>query len=168
MVERIEISITHGQVFDFDHLRTLFARSTNKRNGAPTKAVMTPIGNSAGDSKVRAPRSARTKNAAPDKATVNNARLVARFVSPRTKCGTTIPTKPIRPLADTAVAVASVAAPIAMILTQVFNRTPMNIATMSMITVTDRLITMLLTCCTIQMLIQMASELESEFRVVQI
>ena len=64
---------------------------------------------------MRAPRSARTKKAAPESATVNKALLVARFVSPRTKCGTTIPTKPIRPLADTAVAVARVAAPIAMI-----------------------------------------------------
>ena len=73
------------------------------------------MGSSAGDSNVRAPRSAKTKNAAPDNATVNSARFVARFVSPRTRCGTTIPTKPINPLAETAVAVASVAAPIAMI-----------------------------------------------------
>ena len=76
--------------------------------------MMTPIGNSAGDKSVRAPRSARTKKPAPVSATVKSARLVARFVSPRTKCGTTIPTKPINPLADTAVAVARVAAAIAM------------------------------------------------------
>jgi hypothetical protein len=71
---------------------------------------MTPIGSSAGDSNVRAPKSAITKKAAPTKAMERSERFVARLVKPLTKCGTTIPTKPIRPLADTAVAVAKVAA----------------------------------------------------------
>jgi hypothetical protein len=92
---------------------TRLARRTNKRKGAPTNAVMTPMGSSAGDNKVRAPRSARTKKPAPASATVKSALFVARLVSPRTRCGTTMPTKPINPLAETAVAVASVAAPIA-------------------------------------------------------
>ena len=55
-------------------------------------------------------------NAAPMKAMVARERFVTRCVRPRTRCGTTIPTKPMSPEADTAVAVARVAAATAIIL----------------------------------------------------
>ena len=48
------------------HVSTrLVTRSTATKNGAPTKAVTTPMGSSAGASTVRAIRSARTRKAAP-------------------------------------------------------------------------------------------------------
>ena len=49
-----------------DHGPTVrVVRSTSAKNGAPTKAVTTPIGSSAGASAVRATTSASTRNAAP-------------------------------------------------------------------------------------------------------
>ena len=51
---------------DADHGPTVrVVRSTSAKNGAPTNAVTTPIGSSAGASAVRATTSASTRNAAP-------------------------------------------------------------------------------------------------------
>src|SRR5205823_3539283 len=47
------------------HARLLLVRSTTAKNGAPKKAVTTPIGSSAGDITVRASTSAKTRKPAP-------------------------------------------------------------------------------------------------------
>src|SRR5207249_1828457 len=47
-------------------------RRTTAKNGAPKKAVTTPIGSSAGDSAVRAITSARTRNPAPTRTESGN------------------------------------------------------------------------------------------------
>jgi hypothetical protein len=50
---------------DRAHAELLVVRSTSAKNGAPTNAVTTPIGSSAGEMIVRARTSASTRNAAP-------------------------------------------------------------------------------------------------------
>ena len=52
---------------DLTGLATRALRNTIAKNGAPRNAVMIPTGISAGASKVRAPRSAATRNAPPNR-----------------------------------------------------------------------------------------------------
>src|SRR5690606_31572848 len=59
--------IYRGTVSGGHDIATRLVRNSNRKNGAPTIAVSTPIGISAGASSVRAPRSARHKNVAPPK-----------------------------------------------------------------------------------------------------
>ena len=71
---------------------------------------MTPMGTSPGAITVRATRSATTRKAPP---ATSERGITARLEVPtrrRTVCGTMMPTKPMRPLTDTAAAVASEAA----------------------------------------------------------
>src|SRR3990172_198169 len=99
-----------SQIRDRDHNDLRLVRSTATKNGAPHRAVITPIGSSAGASTVRAARSAAIRNAAPSKAASGN---TARYEEPTTNriaCGTITPTKLMRPLTDTAAAVPRVAA----------------------------------------------------------
>jgi hypothetical protein len=53
------------EVARLDHLIDLDERRTTAKNGAPRKAVITPIDSSAGDCTVRARTSARTRKPAP-------------------------------------------------------------------------------------------------------
>src|SRR6266511_136778 len=58
--------VGHGQVGNLDtHESLRVRRSTRRKKGAPTKAVMTPMGISAGERAVLAMRSARIRKAAP-------------------------------------------------------------------------------------------------------
>ena len=80
------------------------------KKGAPTKAVTTPIGVSAGFDSIRPGRSARIKKAAPAiKESGSKRRCPAPAIS-RTMCGTTSPTYQINPLTETTAAVPRVAA----------------------------------------------------------
>ena len=56
-----------------------------KKNGAPIKAVNTPIGNSAGERNVLAPRSAKIKKAAPKIAISGRFIFETRWVRPFTR-----------------------------------------------------------------------------------
>ena len=78
------------------------ARSTATKNGAPTNAVTTPMGSSAGAITVRATRSAAPRNAAPPSSDSGSTIRYEPPASRRTTCGTTIPTNPISPLTATA------------------------------------------------------------------
>src|ERR1022692_2802360 len=67
-VERHGAAEPDPKIIDRDHAKSCLARrdrSTNRKNGAPTAAVMTPIGTSAGAWTVLAAMSASTRNAAP-------------------------------------------------------------------------------------------------------
>src|ERR1022692_2622583 len=67
-VKRDRAAEPHPHVGYRDHAKSCLARrdrSTNRKNGAPTAAVMTPIGTSAGAWTVLAAMSASTRNAAP-------------------------------------------------------------------------------------------------------
>src|SRR5205823_5628293 len=79
------------------------ARTRRKRkNGAPSRPVMTPTGSSAGESTLRAPVSARTSRLAPaKKLAIASVRWVAPTIG-RSACGTTSPTKPTSPASATA------------------------------------------------------------------
>ena len=55
----------HPEVPRLDHLAPRAVRRTTAKNGAPRKAVTTPIGSSDGESTVRATTSASTRNPAP-------------------------------------------------------------------------------------------------------
>src|SRR5579863_1651958 len=60
------VAIANREPVDVDpHADRLDWRRTNRKNGAPTKAVTTPSGTSAGASAVRATRSARMRKLAP-------------------------------------------------------------------------------------------------------
>ena len=76
-------------------------------------AVTTPIGTSAGACTVRATRSAPIRNAGTEHRHRHDHPVAGPAVS-RTVWATMMPTKPIRPLTDTAAAVPSVAAPTTM------------------------------------------------------
>ena len=85
-------------------------RRTRAKNGAPKKAVITPMGSSAGAMTVRATRSARIRKAAPPTRLSGTS---SRWLGPATSrmvWGTMMPTNPIRPETATAAAVARVAA----------------------------------------------------------
>ena len=56
---------TDAEIAELDHLIDLAVRRTTAKNGAPKNAVTTPIGNSPGDTTVRARTSASTRNPAP-------------------------------------------------------------------------------------------------------
>src|SRR5690606_7561727 len=88
----------------------LVARRTAMKNGAPTNAVTTPIGSSAGASASRATRSARTRKAAPPSSESGSTVRYDQPARRRTAWGTTAPTNPMGPLTATADAVASDAA----------------------------------------------------------
>src|SRR5215467_8561196 len=67
-VERRGRTVTDPQIVDADHDESALARldrSTNRKNGAPMAAVVTPIGTSVSGCTVLAAMSARTRNAAP-------------------------------------------------------------------------------------------------------
>ena len=70
-------------------------------------AVTTPTGISTGASSVRAPRSHATRNAAPNSAEAGSTMRWSTPTSSRTRCGTTMPMKPIGPASETAALVAS-------------------------------------------------------------
>ncbi len=55
----------HSRQLDGAHVDLRFRRRTSRKNGAPTKAVTTPIGSSAGATTVRAATSAPTRKAPP-------------------------------------------------------------------------------------------------------
>jgi hypothetical protein len=57
----------HGGGGDLHHAVRAPRRNTIKKNGAPKNAVITPMGISAGATSVRPARSARIRNAAPNK-----------------------------------------------------------------------------------------------------
>src|SRR6185503_1026412 len=100
----------HGVEFDRFHARPPRVRRTKAKNGAPKRAVITPIGTSAGASAVRATTSARIRNPAP---TTNDSGSSPRYDVPTTSriaCGTMIPTNAMRPQTATAAAVPIVAA----------------------------------------------------------
>ena len=65
----------HGEIAELDHRIVLAERRTTAKNGAPKKAVTTPIGNSAGETMVRASTSASTRKPAP---TTNDSGTTAR------------------------------------------------------------------------------------------
>src|SRR5688500_4071163 len=85
-------------------------RRASTKNGAPTNAVMTPIGISAGATAVRARRSTRMRNEAPKRTESGNTWRYEVPASSLIAWGTMIPTNPIKPATDTAAAVASDAA----------------------------------------------------------
>src|SRR5262249_15741534 len=72
-----------------------FRTSNHRKNGPPNMAVMTPTGISIGANSVRAARSHTTRNAAPNSADAGRTRRWSTPTINRTRCGTTMPMKPI-------------------------------------------------------------------------
>ena len=81
--------------------------NSHRKNGPPTSAVITPTGSSSGDMTVRAPTSHTTRKAAPKHAEAGSTTRWSEPTSKRTRCGMTMPMKPIGPANETAAPVAS-------------------------------------------------------------
>src|SRR5262249_40450599 len=82
-------------------------RSFERKNGTPMSAVTAPNGNSAGGSRIRPRRSARTTRIAPTIALPTSSGRLRRTPPARTICGTTNPTNPTKPAAATVAAATS-------------------------------------------------------------
>src|SRR6185503_4826829 len=76
--------------------------NSQRKNGPPSMVVTTPTGSSAGRTSVRAPRSAKTKSAAPPKADAGKSMRWAGVPIRRIRCGATKPTNPMTPTKATA------------------------------------------------------------------
>src|SRR6185312_1230218 len=76
--------------------------SIPRKNGAPIAAVRMPIGISAGATMVRASVSAPTISAAPNSIEAGSSSRCAGPIISRSRCGTTMPTKPTTPQTETA------------------------------------------------------------------
>ena len=102
-----------GAMFSVHSLKPAAKRAATKKKPAakkqPAASNATKKKSTKNAAKVKAVarrKKPAAKKAAPKKAIDNNARLVALRVKRLIMCGTTIPTKPISPLTETAVAVA--------------------------------------------------------------
>src|SRR5437660_11104021 len=105
--------VGEGHVLELDeqrHTGRVRVRSTQTKNGAPQKAVMTPTDSSAGATALRASVSAASRNAPPASAAVGTRKRLSWPTRLRNTCGTISPTKPIGPVKATTVPVSNAAA----------------------------------------------------------
>src|SRR5204863_334199 len=93
--------VGEGHVLELDewrHTGRIRVRSTQTKNGAPQKAVMTPTDSSAGATRLRASVSAASRNAPPARAAVGTRKRLSWPTRLRNTCGTISPTKPVGPV----------------------------------------------------------------------
>ena len=107
--EKYHFDVSGAEVFNFKtiHMRSLFLSRSQRKNGGPRRAVITPAGISAGLAAVLPTVSQSTTSKAPERA---DSGIRWRFPAPaasRTAWGTIRPTKPSSPAILTAAAASS-------------------------------------------------------------